>query len=274
MTDGSKAGPYRTFIDEPNTGVSDAVRYALAIVIVAAFGASVLVWAGRTSATDKASDVDSAVLIDLPPAEASSQPASTAAEGPPQQATQASASQQAPRHVEPPKEQPVEELKPAPVTKPDTEPPPVMPDPSAVIERKQDEPSPPKPVAAPATQAQDERAPAGAESPVNTEVEVGDDARPHASAHAITVWQKSLMRRLETAKRLVDRQAHSPGTVRIAFAIDANGALSAERVLVSSGSASLDRAALLLVKQAAPFPVPPPGSKPHDTSFIVPIRFR
>ena len=247
------------------------------MTIVAALGVGVLAWAGRAPTNDEASDVDSAVVIDLPPAEASSQQVSNAAEGPEQQATQASASRLALQQIKPPKEQskPVEEPKLEPVTKPVQEPlPPVMPDPSAVLERKQDEVSPPEPVAAPATPAQDEHAPAGAETPAKSEVVQGEERRSPASAHAITLWQKSLMQRLEMAKRMVGREVHPAGTVKVAFVIDGKGALASERVVQSSGSPSLDKAALLLVRTAAPFPAPPLGSGDRDTSFVVPIRFR
>ena len=52
---------------------------------------------------EAASEVDNAVTVDLPPAEAASQPASDATEGPEQQAVQAAPAQEAPPPVETPK---------------------------------------------------------------------------------------------------------------------------------------------------------------------------
>ena len=49
------------------------------------------------------------------------------------------------------------------------------------------------------------------------------------------------------------------GTVKITFKIAPNGQLSTVRVSKSSGKASLDKAALDLVRRAAPFPKPPKG---------------
>ena len=247
------------------------------MVVVATAGAGAALWVGRAAPDQEAAEVDSAVLIDLPAKEASSQPASDAAEGPEQAAAQASQSQQAPEQIVPPKDppKPIDEPKPpTPATPVDVPPPPVAPDPPAVIERKQEVAPPPKPVAAPATQAQDERAPTGAAMPARTDAVEGDEGRPRASAHAITSWQKSLVQRLERAKRLIDHEPHAAGMVKIAFTIDGRGALAAEWIAQTSGSATLDKAAVLLVKQAAPFPAPPPGTGDRDAFFVVPIRFR
>ena len=271
------AAPHRTFIVEPASPLSEALRYAGALVIVAMIGGGVLAFAGRSAPPNEASEIDSAVLIDLPAAEASSQPAHEAADGPEQQAMSASSAQSAPPRVEPPKvpDKPAEETKPAPAQAVvDHPPPPVAPDPAAVLERKQEEAPPPKPVAAPATPAQNEQAPAGAQNPTKTDDADSDEGQPHASAHAITSWQKSLMRRLEAARRLAGRETLPSGSVKIGFAIDGKGTLASERVVKSSGSSTLDRAALALVRQAAPFPAPPPGAADRDTSFVVPIRFR
>ncbi len=148
-----------------------------------------------------------------------------------------------------------------------------MPDPPAVLEHQAVTP-PPKPAATSPTQAQDLFAPAGSDTPTKTVSDFGEDARPPPSAHAITLWQKSLMKRLEAAKRRVGREPHAIGTVEVAFEIDAEGGLAFARVAQSSGSATLDRAALLLIRQAAPFPAPPGHAASRDTSFVVPVRFR
>ncbi len=271
---------------EPRAWLAEALRYAVAGAIVVATCTGLTLAFSRGTTDEAASEVDSAVIIDLPPADASSQPASSAAEGPEQQAVQASPAQQAPEQVEPPK--PVEELKPAedpkpvepakpdPAPQPDTAPPPpVAPDPAAVLERKEDAAPPPKPVAAPPAPAQEERAPTGADAPtITAHVETSDEGRPHASKHAITLWQRSLVRRLEAAKRLIGSAPHAAGAASVAFHIDARGALVAERVASSSGSAALDKAAMTLVRMAAPFPAPPPGAGEREMFFVVPIRFR
>ena len=268
----------RDFFAEPSSKLGDALRYSLSMAVVVACGSGLAVATSRSPPNQEAAaELDSALMIDLPPAEASSRPSSDAADGPEQQAAQASSAQQTPetielrKPVESPK--PTEEAKP-PAEKPTEEPPP-QPDPLVVPEREhQPATPPPKAAAAPPTQAQDAHAPAGSETPVKSDVDTGENSWPSPSAHSITLWQKSLMKRLETAKRQVGNEPHAAGTVKVAFEIDAKGELAFERVARSSGSATLDKAALLLVRRAAPFPAPPAHAASGDTSFVVPVRFR
>lgn len=267
---------YRTFL-EARSLPTEVLRYAAAGVMVAAACTGLVLAVAREHSDEAASAVDDAVMIDLPPADASSLPASDAAQGPEQQAMQATPAQEAPpQQVAPPK--PVEDppIQPAPQPPVETPPVPVLPNPAAALDRKQAEAAPPpEPVAAPPTPAQEERAPAGSEAPtVTKEEDSSDEGRPHASRHAITLWQRSLMRRLESAKRLVSHASHAAGTAAVAFRIDAHGALASERVATSSGSAALDRAALELIRMAAPFPPPPSGSGDNERFFVVPVRFR
>ncbi len=255
----ARTDDYQRFIVEPKSLGTDLLRYGSAMVVVAVIGVGAAIGLGRASAIDEASEVDDAVMIDLPPADASSAPASDATEGPEQHAVAAVAAQQTPEQIEPPQETP----HPPDVTHQAAETdaveqPPIVPDAAAVLARKRED-APPTPVAAPATPAQDERAPQGAAEPTKTTANNGDEGRPHASKHAITAWQRSLVQRLQVAKRSADNQPHPSGTVSIAFTIDATGAMASERVAKGSGSAALDRAAMRLVGQAAPFPAPPAG---------------
>lgn len=59
------------------------------------------------------------------------------------------------------------------------------------------------------------------------------------------------------------------GTAVVAFTIAPGGGLSAISVARSSGSARLDRAALTVIRRAAPFPAPPPGAR---RSFSIRIK--
>ena len=269
---------HRNFLAEPSAALRDIVRYGLSMAVVVACGAGLVVAIGRSPPDKDTAETDSAVMIDLPPAEASPQPASDAADGPAQQAAPATPAQpitetvEPPRPPEPPK--PVEEPKPPEPDKPVEELPP-NPNPPAVLEREQQPVTPPpKPVTAPPTQAQNEQAPKGSQTPAKTDADEIDEGRPAPSAHVITLWQRLLMKRLEMAKRQVGHEPHANGTVKVAFEIDAKGGLASERIAQSSGSASLDQAALLLVRRAAPFPAPPSHAASRDTSFVVPVRFR
>ncbi|MCV6592852.1 MAG: TonB family protein [Silicimonas sp.] len=58
--------------------------------------------------------------------------------------------------------------------------------------------------------------------------------------------------------------------VWIRFSIKPNGGLASISLVKGSGSARLDRAALQVIRKAAPFPKPPPGAQ---RSFKIPIEF-
>jgi protein TonB len=61
------------------------------------------------------------------------------------------------------------------------------------------------------------------------------------------------------------------GAATVSFSIASSGGLASVRVVRSSGSAALDRAALRLVQGAAPFPRPPSGAR---RSFSIQIEGR
>jgi protein TonB len=63
------------------------------------------------------------------------------------------------------------------------------------------------------------------------------------------------------------------GVVTVTFAILPNGSLSYARVAKSSGSETLDNAALGAVERSAPFAVPPNGSVTTELVVTVPFRF-
>jgi TonB family protein len=66
------------------------------------------------------------------------------------------------------------------------------------------------------------------------------------------------------------RSVGASGSVTVSFAIGASGSLRNALVARSSGKATLDRAALAIIRQAAPFS-PPPGSR---QSYTITISFR
>ena len=250
---------------------AEALRYALAGALVLVAAAALILLPRAGPAAEDASEVESAVLVDLPPALASSAPERDAADGPEQRASPASAATSAP----PPVDVPTPDHDPTPPVpeQPPIDTPPPAPDPAAVLEERKIEVPPPQPATAAAPQ-QEEQAPAGSQQPVRTPDAAGEDDQPHASARAMSLWQRSMVSRLETSKHALRREAGRQGTVIVAFAISRAGALVSARVTRGSGDAALDAVAKTLVERAAPFPAPPNGVGEKDLSFTVPIRFK
>ena len=272
--------------------VAEVRRYALAAITVVALAAGAALWIGNRPDGQVASEADEAVLVDLPPALASSAPSSNAADGPEQQASEAAAAvapqpppppDQTEEEPKPPAEQTPEPPPPSPVPHPPPlpEPPPPQPPtppppPEAekpapkVTEKQPETPPPPPPVAA--APAQEEMAPKGSEAPTKEAEPVESEAARGRAAHAISRWQRAMLGRLESAKTGV-KSGGLVGTVDIAFTVDSRGHLEASRVERSSGSQRLDQIALDLLKRAAPFPEPPAGLGERALTFTVPIVF-
>ena len=61
------------------------------------------------------------------------------------------------------------------------------------------------------------------------------------------------------------------GTARVSFTVAADGGLAALGLAASSGSGTLDRAALQIVQRAAPFPAPPAGAQ---RAYVIPVQGR
>ena len=97
----------------------------------------------------------------------------------------------------------------------------------------------------------------------------------HLDSHAVANWQSRLLARLERYKRYPDAaQARGEhGTALLAFSIDHRGGVHGVRIMRSSGSTSLDRAALMLPRRAAPLPPPPDGLRGRRIPIVVPIRY-
>ncbi|MBS0612931.1 MAG: TonB family protein [Proteobacteria bacterium] len=74
-------------------------------------------------------------------------------------------------------------------------------------------------------------------------------------------------------------RAHRPaglqlqGTAEVAFRVDRKGCLSWARLIRSSGVTLLDRLALRTVREASPFPAPPPQLPDARLEFTAPVNF-
>lgn len=74
---------------------------------------------------------------------------------------------------------------------------------------------------------------------------------------AVSNYPGQVMRKISRMRR---PRVNSRGSATVAFSVSGNGGLGSVRIASSSGSAALDKAALELVRRAAPFPPPPSGA--------------
>ena len=85
-----------------------------------------------------------------------------------------------------------------------------------------------------------------------------------------------IRRKIESTKRYPPeaRRAGYEGTAVISFTINLDGTLGDVRVISSSGHPVLDRAAIMTIKRAAPFPPLKAYTTERSLTLEVPITFR
>lgn len=177
-----------------------------------------------------------AMLIELPPAP----PA--AAAPPPPEPVQAPEPPPQPKVIEAPK--PKLALPPPP--KPRPKPPKPQP------ERKPE----PKPAVEPQANAQPSAAPAARSEPA---AQPSPQAGSPAPSKALPSWQSRLLAHLNRYKRYPEdaRRRGQQGVVKLRFVVDGQGQVLSFELVGKSGSGSLDRATLQMIRRAQPLPPPP-----------------
>ncbi|HEY8331447.1 MAG TPA: energy transducer TonB, partial [Pseudomonas sp.] len=80
-----------------------------------------------------------------------------------------------------------------------------------------------------------------------------------ASPQALPSWQSRLLAHLNRHKRYPEdaRRRGQQGVVKLRFVVDGRGQVLSFALAGKSGSASLDRATLQMIRRAQPLPVPP-----------------
>jgi protein TonB len=92
-------------------------------------------------------------------------------------------------------------------------------------------------------------------------------------SNAIPTWRSSIAALLERNKRYPHDGHNNRGIAQVTFSIDRKGRLVSSRLIASSGSPSLDREAIEMVKRSQPFPPPPAALAGAEISLTVPVRF-
>lgn len=85
-----------------------------------------------------------------------------------------------------------------------------------------------------------------------------DTAATRSGNAAASNYPGQVMKRISGVPR---PRVASRGTAVVSFTIAPGGGLGAVNLAQSSGSGELDRAALRVIRRAAPFPAPPPGAR-------------
>jgi protein TonB len=83
-------------------------------------------------------------------------------------------------------------------------------------------------------------------------------------------WRTALMARLQRAKPAGTREG---GTVELSFTMERSGRVVSKHIARSSGSATLDQAALSMLDRAQPLPAFPPSMREARKTLNLPVRF-
>ncbi len=103
----------------------------------------------------------------------------------------------------------------------------------------------------------------------------GGNRQSAAGNAAVSNYPGKIVSKLRRALRYPAEAKRSKlrGEVRVAFTVSAAGGVGGVRVVASSGSPVLDRAAIETVRRAAPFPAIPEGAGRSSWPFTVPLAF-
>jgi len=126
--------------------------------------------------------------------------------------------------------------------------------------------------------------PAAAGKPAADKVAATTSANSQKTQTAIASRQRAISKRdymaslsawLNRHKRYPRsaQRRHQEGTVRLRFALDRSGRLLAADVIGSSGYAALDKAALDMLRKAAPLPPIPPEIGQSRLDVVLPVAF-
>jgi periplasmic protein TonB len=130
------------------------------------------------------------------------------------------------------------------------------------VQKESHKPPPPKAVPSPATK------PARLASAPNP----GQESEGAETGRAS--WLSEFVAHMRRFNTYAAGGSKESGTVRISVTIDRNGRLLSHRVVGSSGSSTLDQAALDIVQRAQPFPRFPAGMSQAQMVEVIPLHLR
>ncbi|CAD5106277.1 energy transducer TonB [Zestomonas carbonaria] len=123
-------------------------------------------------------------------------------------------------------------------------------------------PKPPKPIEKPQPKPAEEppqEAPPAPPAETDSKPAAQQLASVSAPSKAEVTWQSKLLSHLSRYKRYPEdaRRRGYEGITRVRFSVDRDGNVLSVELVGSSGSASLDRATLAMIRRAQPVPKPP-----------------
>lgn len=160
--------------------------------------------------------------------------------------------------VEPPPPPP----QPEPIVEPEPEPEPKVveaPKPKIVIAKPKPKPKPKPPQPKPPEEIKPPQEPAPVVAARDEKAAAPQKAQTSMPTKAQKSWQSMLLGHLARYKRYPEdaRRRGFEGVNRLRFVLDANGKVLSYALVGKSGSASLDRATLEMIRRAQPLPPPP-----------------
>lgn len=111
-----------------------------------------------------------------------------------------------------------------------------------------------------------ERAKAAANARAKQAAQRAAAPRPGASSQSIAAWRSEVYARVNSVKPAFSGEN---GSVMLVFTVEANGRVGSAHIAHSSGSATLDRAALAMARRIGRLPPPPVGR----VTVRAPVRF-
>lgn len=87
-------------------------------------------------------------------------------------------------------------------------------------------------------------------------------------------WESELAAHIRRYATYAANGSTETGTVRVGVTIDRNGRLLSRRLAGSSGSSTLDSAAMAVIQRAQPFPRFPPGMNQAQIALTIPLHLR
>jgi periplasmic protein TonB len=87
-------------------------------------------------------------------------------------------------------------------------------------------------------------------------------------------WQKELIAHFNRHKRYPTDRSSQTAQILVSFVLDETGHVLSASIVLSSGDASFDEAALAMIRRSDPVPRPPSVVAQDGLSFTLPVIFR